>query len=274
MVKEEVLSRDENGECLYDEKYEGVREAVEFFNEAHGFFYAILQDRHVEYLTKVLDDISKTDAYIEKMGMIAMLERYLAGTEVDYEDERIVSLINDMDTCRSELELREADYVKILVQNAVYFVNLVEYMRTSSTYLEQKAYFDEAELYYHNMDITVEGARSAAAIYEEYALRFEAIKAASEAFVEAVAIYEACETEDDKYAALVNCYYYAQDAEATYAGVESAMNTYKAAYDAYMGYAEAVNAEVVASGNAVGSLRTNCGITEVIAIIIKKVFGK
>ena len=52
------------------------------------------------------------------------------------------------------------------------------------------------------------------------------------------------------------------------------MNTYKAAYDAYMGYAEAVNTEVVASGNVVGSLRTNCGITEVIAIIIKKVFGK
>ena len=274
MVKEEVLSRDENGECLYDEKYEGVREAVAFFNEAHGFFYAILQDRHVEYLTKVLDDISKTDAYIEKMGMIAMLERYLAGTEVDYEDERIVSLINDMETCRAELELREADYAKILIQNAVYFVNLVEYMRTSSTYLEQKAYFDEAELYYYNMDITVEGARDAAVIYEKYAARFEIIKTASEAFIEAVAVYEACETEDDKYAALVNCYYYAENAEATYAGVADAMNTYKAAYDAYMGYAEAVNAEVVASGNVVGSLRTNCGITEVIAIIIKKVFGK
>ena len=274
MVKEEVLSRDENGELVYDEKYDGVREAVAFFDEAYGFFYARLQDNHVAYLTEILDKVAATDAYVEKMGMIAMLERYLANSEVNYEDARIVSLINDMDTCRAELELREVDYAKILVQNAVYFVNLVEYMRTAPTYVEQKKYFDEAELYFYNMDITVEGARAAAAIYEEYSARFELISISSEAFLEAVAVYTACETEEDKYAALVNCYYYAENAEMTYAGVSEAMAIYKAAYDAYMGYAEAVNNDIAAIGNAVGSLRSHCGITQVIAIIIKKVFGR
>ena len=40
-----------------------------------------------------------------------------------------------------------------------------------------------------------------------------------------------------------------------------------------MNYAESVNEDVTASGNAVGSLRVPCGISNVVAIILKKLFG-
>ena len=59
----------------------------------------------------------------------------------------------------------------------------------------------------------------------------------------------------------------------SYDGAEEAMAEYLAAYNAYMNYAESVNAEITHTANAVGSLRANCGITNVIAIIIKKLFG-
>jgi hypothetical protein len=257
----------------YDPDFDGIKEAVEFFNECYAFFYAILQDEHVEHMESVLDRVSATDAYIEKMGMISSLDRYIQTNDVDYKDERIVKLINNLDTCKAELLLREADYAKLLVQNAVYFVNTVERMRTAQTYNEQRKYFDEAMLLYFYIDITVEGAARAVEIFDEYKINLDRIAESSVRFIEAVAVYKACETEDEKYEALVECYYNAQFVEMSYDGAEDAMAEYLEAYDAYMNYVNAVNAEVTDSGNAIGSLRSNCGITNIVAIIIKKLFG-
>ena len=146
-------------------------------------------------------------------------------------------------------------------------------MRTAQTYNEQREYFEEAYLLYFYIDITVDGAARAVQIFDEYKINLDRIAESSVRFIEAVAIYKACETEDDKYAALVECYYNAQFVEMSYDGAEEAMAEYLAAYNAYMNYVDAVNAEITDSGNAIGSLRTNCGITNVIAIIIKKLFG-
>ena len=273
LLKDVVFDLDENGEHIYDIEVEGVEEALVFFHEAYSFFYAILQTEHVEHMRSVLDRIAATDAYIEKMGMVAYLEKYVETNDINYADERIADILNDLDTCKSELVLREADYAKILVQNSVYFINLVERMRTAQTYNEQRKYFEEAYLLYFNIDVSVEGAAKAVEIFDEYKINLDRIAESSVKFIEAVAIYRACETEDDKYAALVECYYNAQFVEMSYDGAEEAMAEYLAAYNAYMNYAESVNAEISCTGNAVGSLRANCGITNIIAIIIKKLFG-
>lgn len=273
LLKNVVFDLDENGEHLYDLEVEGVEEALAFFHESYSFFYAILQTEHVEHMRGVLDRIAITDAYIEKMGMVSYLEKYIETNDINFEDERIADIINDLDTCKSELVLREADYAKILVQNSVYFINLVERMRTAQTYNEQREYFEEAYLLYFNIDVSVEGASEAVEIFDEYKINLERIAESSVKFIETVAIYRACETEDEKYAALVECYYNAQFVEMSYDGAEEAMAEYLAAYNAYMNYAESVNAEITHTANAVGSLRANCGITNVIAIIIKKLFG-
>ena len=51
------------------------------------------------------------------------------------------------------------------------------------------------------------------------------------------------------------------------------MAEYLEAYNAYMNYVESVNEDITSTGNAIASLRVPCDITNVIAIIIKKLFG-
>lgn len=273
IVKDSILKTDENGNPLYDPTYDGVAERVEFFNIIYAFFYNVHQEMHIEYISGILDLISDTEAYVEKMGMVSMIDRYVATNDLDYSDQTIISLLNSLETVRSELQVREEDYGKILIQNSVYFVNLVENMRTAETYSQKKNYFEQASLLYFNIDITVQGTANAVAIYDTYAIDLAIIEESSIAFLEAVDYYNACETPDDRYAALVDCYYNAQFAEPSYAGVEEAMAEFENEYNTYMDYAETVNEEIVAAGNIVGSLRTNCGITPIIAIIIKKIFG-
>ena len=273
IVKDIVLGSDANGEPLYDTSYAGIKDAVAFFNDAYSYFYAILQDEHVAYIGDILDRIQNTDSYIEKIGMVSAIDRYIATNDINYNDARLVTLLNNLDTCKSELELRKEDYAYVLIQNSVYFVNLVEKMRTSDTYGDQKAYYESAALLYFNIDATVEGAANAINIFDEYTDKLRVIEESSIDFINAVGIYQACQTEDEKYAALVECYYNAQFVELSYEGAEEAMAAYTAAYNEYMGYAEAVNADLLQSGNAVGSFRANCGITVIVAIIVKKIFG-
>ena len=273
LLKDIVLTTDENGNLHYDAEYEGIDEALEFFHASYSYFYAIIQTEHVAHIQNVLDRVAANDAYIEKMGMISGLEKYLETNDINYQDERIIFLLNNLETCKAELVLREADYAKILVQNAVYFTNLVERMRTAQTYNEQREYYEQAYLLYFNIDVSVEGTAKAVEIFDEYKVKLDRIAESSIAFIEAVAIYNACETEEDKYAALVECYYNAQFVELSYDGAEEAMAEYLAAYNAYMNYVESVNNDVTATGNAIGSLRVPCGITNVIAIILKKLFG-
>ncbi len=273
IVKEYILETDIDGSPLYDEGYPGISGAVEYFNRTYAYFYTVLQDTHVAYIQSILDYIMATDSYIEKMGRIAVIERYIDNNEINFDDQRIITLLNNFETCKEELELREADYGPLLQMNSVYFNNLVEKMRTAETYTEQKEYFEQASLYYFNIDASVFGTVKAIEIYDDFEAKLRVIEESSLYFLESVAIYNACQTEDERYAALVDCYYNAQFAEMSYEGVEEAMAEYLAAYNAYMNYAEAVNAELTTTGHAVGSFRSNCGINTIIAIIIKKIFG-
>lgn len=273
IVKDFIIYTDDQGELLYDASYPGVKDAVAFFNDAYSYFYAILQDEHVAYIGELLDRIQANDSYIAKLGLVSAIDRYVDTNDIDYTDERIITLLNNLETCKSELELRKEDYAYLLIQNSVYFINWIERMRTAEAYADQKACYEEAALLYFNIDATVEGAAEAIDIFEEYTEMLSLIEECSVDFINAVAIYQACQTEDEKYAALVDCYYNAQFAELTYEGVEEAMAEYNAAYESYMNYAEAVNADLVKAGNAVGSVRANCGVTVIIAIIVKKIFG-
>ena len=273
LVKEYIIYTDNNGGLLYDGAYEGIKAAVDFFDNVYGYFFIKIQNDHVAYISDILERISATDSYVSKIGMVALVERYLDTNEINYEDPRIITLISNIETCKSELELRREDYAKVLVENATYFINYVENMRTAKTYAEQKAYYEQAAVYYFSIDVTVEGAKRAVSIFDEYKIILERTEDSTVKFLEAVAIYNASETADDKYAALVECYYHAQYAEPSYEGVAEAMATYQAAYDSYMGYVTAANADMASVGGAVASLRATMGITTIIAIVIKKIFG-
>ena len=273
IVKDAVFGTDANGDVLYDESYDGLDEALRFYKRVYAYFYAQMQDQHDAELAHLLGLISATDNYVEKIGLVALIDRYVDTNDVDYEDPRIAKHLSNLETCRSELVLRGEDYSKFLHQNSVYFVNYVDKMRTAKTYAEQVEYYEQAALLYFSLDATVEGTLEAIEIYDEYNVKLKVIKESSVNFLEAMSIYRACQTEEEKYEALVECYYNAQFAELSYEGVAEAMAEYQAAYDAYVSYANSVNNDLTAAGNAVGSLRVNCGITVIIAIIIKKIFG-
>ena len=272
LVKDIILGSDARGEPLYDTTYDGVDEAVRFFNGAYGYFYNKIQNEHDAYIGGLLELMASSDDYIVKLGIIARIDRYLETNEIDYEDDRFVAHLANLETVRSELVLREKDYAQVLRQNSVYFVNYVEKMRTATNYAEQVAYFEEASLFFFSLDGSVEGVAAAKEIYEEYRDKLALIKESSIEFIAAVEVYKLSETADEKYAALVSCYYYVQFAEPTYEGVAEALEVYNAAYDAHMSYATATNTDITATGHAVGSFRTNCKVTPIIAIIVKKIF--
>ena len=272
LVKDIILGTDANGNLLYDTSYSGIDEAIIFFEGAYGFFHTKIQNEHDAYIGGLLELMASSDDYIVKLGIIARIDRYLATNEVDYEDDRFVTHLANLETVRSELVLREKDYAQVLRQNSVYFVNYVEKMRTATSYAEQVAYFEEAALIFFSLDSSVEGVAKAREIYEEYREKLALIEDSSIEFLAAVELYKLAETEDERYAALVDCYYYVQFAEPTYDGVAEAIAVYQAAYNAHMDYANATNADITATGHAVGSFRTNCKITPIIAIIVKKIF--
>ena len=273
IVKDAVYSTDANGDPLYDLTYEGIDESVRFFKRAYEYFYRQMQDEHDEYIGYLLGLISATDDYVEKIGLVALVDRYVDTNDIDLNDARIAKHLSNLETCRSELVLRGEDYSKLLHQNSVYFVNYVDKMRTAKTYAEQVEYYEKATLLYFSLDTTVEGTAAAIEVYDEYNVKLKRIKESSVNFLEAMSIYRACQTLEEKYEALVECYYNAQFAEMSYEGVEAAMAEYQAAYDAYVSYATSVNSDLVETGNAIGSLRVNCGITVIVAIIIKRIFG-
>lgn len=273
IVKDAVLDTDANGDPVYDTTYEGIDEAVRFFNRVYNYFYTKQQDEHAAYIGDILDRIAATDDYVGKIGLVALVDRYIGNNDVDINDARIAQHLKNLETCRAELVYRGEDYPKRLQQNSVYFVNFVEKMRTATDYNEQVMYYEQATVLYFSLDTEVEGTWAAIETYDEYNVKLKRIEESSVKFLEAMAIYRACETADEQYAALVDCYYNAQFAELSYDGVAEAMADYQAAYDAYVKYAEAVNEDLVAAGHAVGSLRANCGVVTIIAIIVKKIFG-
>ena len=67
IIKDMVLGEDANGDPLYDTSYEGIDEAVRFFDRVYGYFYAKLQLVHIEYISDILNRISATDDYVEQI---------------------------------------------------------------------------------------------------------------------------------------------------------------------------------------------------------------
>lgn len=267
-----IMIRDTIKENFYNLDYEGIDEAIKEFEQVNAFFYGILQQRHIEELTVRLDYVYNNDAYIEKMGTLSYIQRYIDSNDVDRTNPEIAKLIANFETALEELSFREVDYETVLRQNAAYFVSLVEKMRISDGFNDKKALYDEATGYYFALDANVEGAKEAIAIFDEHTLWFEKVDESSNLFLNAVVVLRGALTEDEKYAALVDCYVYSLDAEITYDGVSEAMEYFTAQYNEYNGYASSVNEVVAGVGVTIASVRANCGVDNVIAVIIKKIF--
>ena len=268
-----IMIREVRDSGYYNFDYSGVDKVLDEFEDMDKFFYDLLQQEHIDELTAMLDFVKNNDAYIEKMGTLSYIGRYLESNDVDRTIPEIQTLIANYETALEELSFREADYETVLTQNAAYFVALVEKMRISNDFNEKRELHARATEFYFALDARYEGAAEAILVYDEHTLYFETGEIASKLFLDAVVILRAATTDEEKYAALVDCYTYSLDAVATYTGVAEAMEFYQAEYDAYSNAASSTIEVIESMGVTVASVRSNCGVDAIIAVIIKKIFG-
>ena len=258
----------------YNAAYEGLVDAIEVYNEYNDYFYSVLQQRHIDELTTRLEYVANNDAYIEKSGTLAYIGRYLEANKdnIDPDNAIINDLVRKYETALAEVEFRKEDYDKILVQNAHYFVALVEKMRITESYGEKKALYDQATPLYFALDGSVEGAMNAVDVFDQHTQLLESIERSSERFIEAVLLLNTAETKEELFARLVDCYAYSLDAESSFDGVAEAMEIYNEKYEAYCNEVTVANEIITETVVVTGSVRSNCGVTPIIAVIIKKIF--
>ena len=258
----------------YNAAYEGLAEAIDTYNEYNEHFYSLLQQKHIDELTARLEYVANNDAYIEKHGTLAYIGRYLEINKdnIDPDNDIINDLVRKYETALAEIEFRKEDYDKILVQNAHYFVALVEKMRITESYSEKKALYDEATPLYFSLDGSVEGAMDAIDVFDQHTELLESIEFSSERFIEAVLLLTVAENKDELFACLVDCYAYSLDAEPSFDGVAEAMEIYNEKYEAYCNEVTVANEIITETVVVTGSVRSNCGVTPIIAVIIKKIF--
>ena len=258
----------------YSISYPRTLEVIRAFDYMDDYFYAILQQMHIDELTKRLDFIAGTDMYIDKMGTCAYIERYLKNNDIDYSNTTLTALIAKYESVDAELALREEDYEAVLEQNAYYFINLVEKMRIADGYLAKRAIYSEAEIYAYALNARVEGVDNALRVYNEHTLYIEEIESSSENLIASVAILVSDETDtpEEIFAVLVDCYAYSLAADVAYEGVAEALEIFEEYRSEYDAGVSAENDAINASVATVGSLRVNCGVGTVIAVIVDKLY--
>ncbi len=261
-------------EGYYSPSYPRTSDVIREFKYMDSYFYEVLQQMHIDELTARLEFIASSDAYIDKMGACAYITRYIESNDIDRSNATLSLLISRYESVVAELELREEDYEAVLQQNAYYFINLVEKMRIADGYLAKKVIYDEAQNYAFALNATVEGVDEALRIYDEHTLVFESAQKAADGLLAGVAILMSDETDtaDEKFAALVDCYGYSLEADVAIEGVAEALEVYEAQRAAFDAEAAANNAVISTSGAVMGSVRANCGVKSVVAVIVKKLF--
>ncbi len=262
-----------NGE--YDENYIGVDGAIQRFEPLNTYYYNILQEHHAAHIKEQLDTLAATRSYISKEGIIAYLKRYKESNDVDISHPSIAPLQVRMDAYEGELKDQVDDYAGLLRENTSYFVNVVRMFDTAITYTQKKAYFEEATLYYYEMNATSTEVDVAGAIakYNLMERELAIVENASAEFIRNMALLPAAETSDDYYRYLIGAMMQYENIDESIDGVAEAKTAYITAYNAYCAKVEATNSEIAETGTALGSLRANCGLSAIISAFIERIFN-
>ncbi len=261
-------------EGKYDPDYEGLDEAIAVYTPINDYYYATLQAQHASVIAEQLENYRNSDEYIEMLGICAYVSGYLndPANDIDRENPEIAELIHLLEVYNKELGARESDYEDVLVLNTRYFVNTVEKMAIASTYAEKKALFDEASLYYFNMNVSDEDAARCIPIYEAAKVELELAREASERFVDSVSLYLIAEDDGEKFDALISCYANAQKADKTIDGVSESLEIFLAAMEEYMAEADLANAEMLAAGMLMASVGGKGGAAPILSAAFKLIF--
>ena len=276
----------------YDATFEGVDEAIATFRTLDVCFYELLQQQHIAVLEAELAKYLATEVYIDKVGVCAVVEQYLAENDIAVyntnmtaevaaavadEIAKLEDLIIVYGVYNDELVSQAADYEAVLAQNTQYFINTINHMTTVLTYAELKPLFDKATGYYYSIDANGEEAAAAAEKYIAYREQLEAYETNGKIFIGLVnGLYEAnflegVEREDAIYAILVDCVSYVDLIDEGVKGVASAMAAYEEALADYNAELAIVNNDISEAAQITCAVRTG-SISNIVLAIVSKIF--
>ena len=254
----------------YDETYEGVAEALEFFETIDGYFYERLQQRHIAHIQEQLDKYKESTSYIERMGLCAYLDNYFLdpSNDINHNDERILKCKQLLEVYKSELSERKEDYKYYLEQNTVFFKNTVTRMVLATTYSEMLEAYNEASIYYYAMNAGDDSVTEDILAFEEVGAKIKTIQENSKSFCEAMALYATAGTEDERFLYLVEATVARENAEPEVEGVAEAIAEFEKAYNAYMADVEGTNGDLDAASEIMAASRANSGVLPIVSAVL------
>ena len=264
------------GESAYDASVDGIAEALLKFEVIDSYFYNSLQDKHIALIKEQLDKYTKTNSYIEKLGICTYVNNYIATNGIDENDERLKpelsALLLKNKAYENELEIYRQDYIVVLEQNTKKFINIVEEMKAYVNYAKLNELYNEALKYYYEMNIT-EDSRVAIEVFEKYAAEIEQISADSALFIGYANSVRTARNDALLYKALVNCKAYRDKVSEDIEGVSAAIENYEEKLAEYKATADVINADIEEINTAVTVVRTN-GVASAVMSIINKIFNR
>lgn len=256
-----------------DENYDGYAQAAEKATDYLAYYYNLLQSAHADVIREQLDLFAASGSFIEKQGILSYIDRYMVENNVDEGFAQIAELLIRYNAYKNELPPQEGDYAELLEQNTVYFINLSKQFASALTYAEKREIYDLATPYYYAMNVGSEEAQAAVALYDALTAELKAVEDASAGLIETVMLIPTATDADTYFAYLVEAALYYRRADASIEGVSEAIEVYTAARDAYNLKVNTDNAQLIECGDALGSLRANCGLSAIISVIIAKLYS-
>ncbi len=264
-IVKRLLSTHTEENPAYDSEFEGITEAMEFYERINGYFYKKEQKVHAAKLTEYLNGLKLAESYVEKLTFVSAFEGYIALNDIDETDSRIIAVIENYEAELEKVQAAEEEYRVILAENTAKFKEAIDNMEAATTYVEKKAYYDEATEYYYVM--TPGNAEEAIARYEAGLVYLNDVVTKSTLFVGFVEKLSFAADKDEMFRYLVECRRYSDVAESTLDGVADALVTYNALYNAYVDSVNTVKGEIDATQFIAGSSRANCGVDTIVKII-------
>ena len=269
-----LIIRETLASGLYDMSYDGFVAALNIFNPIEEFFYARLQVSHIAYIKEQFALYEAASAYVDQVGIIATIKRYVETADIDKNNEELADLLVQLDYYDAEIQVRGEDYALVLRENAAKFILLIDELIIQNGYANTRAAFDRATAYYNSIDRDYEGVAEAIAIYKEYEAEFDVMDVSTKAFCDSVALLATVKRDEDIYAILVDCYYFYDNVNTEAEGIDEIIAVYQTAYDEYNATYVTVNSDIDEAVNCAVSVRANCGVDSIVAIICKLLLGK
>ena len=239
----------------YNPEYEGIDEALRIYEVVGAYFYDKLQQRHAAFLNEKLTECANAQNYIDKLGIVSYIGRYLDDNDIDPTHELIAEVLATYEGYKAELEADEPQYEAYLAANSERFVQAVQRMLAATNYSERKAAYLEAEGYYGVMNIGTAEVVAVLPYFDAAELEFRLIEEASADFIDAVALL-AIANKSGIFSCLVDAAAYVESIDLGIEGVTEAKATYDAIYADYCRELNAVNEEVSSTVACAGGMRT------------------